>query len=187
MPNSIVHLRRGVEEPVPLDRTRERHAHRDGDVTVLGSPRRQSPAAHPSGRVWTGRSPGGQRRRCALDESTPGTRPMRLPGAPPRFPRADHVRLPSRIIASVPLDLAGENGVGQLSLNDDADLSAWVIVNWKHRSGHDRDPAEGQLRVLDSGGRGAAENLARDGHWCGGFRGRVLGKRNRRALPSTTG
>src|ERR687897_2100784 len=50
--------------------------------------------------------------------------------------------LPSRIIASVSLNLSGENRIGQLSLDDDADLSTWVIVNWKHGSRHDRDPTE---------------------------------------------
>ncbi len=79
------------------------------------------------------------------------------------FSRADHARLSSRIIAPVPLDLAGENRIGQLSLDDDADLGAWVMVNWKHRSGHDRDPTESKLRIFDRDRRGAAEDLARDG------------------------
>src|SRR5215207_9530705 len=50
------------------------------------------------------------------------------------FSGSGHPRLTSRIVAAVPLDLARENWVGQLSLDDNADLAAWVVVHWKHRS-----------------------------------------------------
>jgi hypothetical protein len=94
---------------------------------------------------------------------------------------ADHVRLASRANSSVPLNFAGENGVCQLSLNDDADLGAWVVMNWKHRSGHDSHSAQGQLGIFDGHWRGSAENLASDYRWRGGFWSSMLGKRNRRA------
>jgi len=43
----------------------------------------------------------------------------------------------------VPLDFAGENGVGKLSLDGVADLGAWVEMNWNHPSRHKRHPAQG--------------------------------------------
>ena len=107
-----------------------------------------------------------------------GTPPTRHLDARPRFLRADHMRLSGRIIALIPLDLAGEHRVGELSLDDDADLGAGVVVNRKHCSRHDRDPAEGQLGIIDGDRYGTAEDLARDGCRCGGFRSRLLGERN---------
>jgi len=96
---------------------------------------------------------------------------------------ADHVRLSSRIIASVPLDFASENRVGEFSLDDDADLGAWVVMNWKHPSRHNRHPAEGQFGICDADRCGPAQDLAGDGHWRGSFWSSVLGIRNRRASP----
>src|SRR5215212_5676217 len=58
------------------------------------------------------------------------------------FSWTDHVRLSGRIIGLMPLDLTGENRVGQLSLDDNADLGARVVMNGKHCSRHDGDPTE---------------------------------------------
>jgi hypothetical protein len=88
----------------------------------------------------------------------------------------DQMWLTGRIIAAVPLDLTSKDGVGQFSLDNDPDLGARVVVDWQHSSGHDRDPAEGQLRILDGDRHGAAEDLTCDGHRCDCFWGRVLGE-----------
>src|SRR5215213_2333761 len=97
------------------------------------------------------------------------------------FSRADHARLSNWIIAPVPLDLARENRIGQLSLDDDADLGAWMMVNRQHRSGHDRDPTERKLRIFHRDRCGTTEDLAGDGRRRGSFRGNLLGERNWRA------
>src|SRR5918995_3245724 len=99
-------------------------------------------------------------RRWSLHESVARSHDDSVSGS-------DHPRLPSRIVALAPLDLARENCVGQLSLDNDADLAAWVVVHRKHRSRHHRDSAERKLRILDGDRRGATEDFACDGYWCG--------------------
>ena len=93
------------------------------------------------------------------------------------------MRFTGGIIASVPVDLTSKDGVGQFSLDDDADLGAWVIVDRKHCPWHDRDPAEGQFRILDADRHGPAEHLARNSYGCTRFWRSVLGERRRRGSP----
>src|SRR5918995_5535445 len=93
------------------------------------------------------------------------------------FSGSDHPRLPSRIVALAPLDFAREDCVSQLSLDEDADLAAWVVVHREHRSGHHRHSAECKFRILDDDRRSATKNFACDGYWCRGFRCSVLGER----------
>src|SRR5918995_690995 len=76
---------------------------------------------------------------------------------------SDSVRLTSRIIASVPLNLPAEYRVGELSLDHDPDLGAWVVMNGKKRPGHDCYSAEGQFGICDGDRRGPAQDLASDG------------------------
>jgi hypothetical protein len=96
------------------------------------------------------------------------------------FSGSDPPRLASRIVAAMPLDLAHENCVGQLSLDDDANLGAWMVVHWKYCTRHHRDPAKRKFGVFDGDRRSAAENFACVSNRCGGFRCSVLGERKGR-------
>ena len=78
------------------------------------------------------------------------------------FSRADDMWLIRWIIALMPLDLAGEDGVGELPLNDDTDLGTEVMMDWKHSAGHHRNPGKGQFGIFDGGWHGTAEDLACD-------------------------
>ena len=76
--------------------------------------------------------------------------------------------------------------VGELSLNNDTDLGTGVMVDWKHRAGHDRDPGKRQFGIFEGGRDGTAEDFARDdrGEIASGSR---LGERREKRFAPTPG
>ena len=81
----VVDLGWGVEQPVLQGRLPTLVGRGHGDIMGPGWPRRGSRGERRSGRAWTDRSLAGHCCYCALDESTPVTRPTRHRDARSRF------------------------------------------------------------------------------------------------------